>query len=154
MNIHWKDWCWSWKSNTFATWCEELTHLKRSWCWERLKARGEGDDREWDGWMASLTQWTWVWINLELVMDREAWRAAVRGVAKSQTCLSDWTELKWTAVAGCSFLKISVRLKIVISIIQAFYQKYWYFGLILKNYWLKRGVSNINDGCRLVFFSL
>ena len=46
----------------FGTWCEELTHLKRPWCWERLKL-GEGDDSEWDGWMASLTQWTWVWVN-------------------------------------------------------------------------------------------
>ena len=42
-DIHWKDWCWSWNSNTLATWCEELTHLKRPWCWERLKAGGEGD---------------------------------------------------------------------------------------------------------------
>ena len=41
--------------------CEELTHLKRPWCWERLKAGGEGDDRGWDGWMASLTRCTWVW---------------------------------------------------------------------------------------------
>ena len=48
--------CWSWNSNTLATWCEELTHLKRPWCWERLRAGGEGDDRGWDGWMASLTQ--------------------------------------------------------------------------------------------------
>ena len=63
LNIHWKDWCWSWNSNTFATWCEELTHWKRPWCWERLKAWGEGDDRGWDGWMASSTQWTWVWAN-------------------------------------------------------------------------------------------
>ena len=50
------DWCWSWNSNTLATWCEQLTHLKRPWCWERLKAGGEGDDREWDGWVASATQ--------------------------------------------------------------------------------------------------
>ena len=55
-------WCWSWNSNTLATWCEELTHLKRPWCWERLKVEGEGDNRGWDGWMASLTQWTWVWV--------------------------------------------------------------------------------------------
>ena len=47
--------------NTLATWCEELTHLKRPWCWEQLKA--EGDDKGWDGWMASPTQWTWVWVN-------------------------------------------------------------------------------------------
>ena len=51
----WKDWCWSWSANTLATWCEEPTHWKRPWCWERLKAGGEGDDRGWDGWMASLT---------------------------------------------------------------------------------------------------
>ena len=44
-------------------WCEELTHWKRPWCWERLKARGEGNNRGWDSWMASLTQWTWVWAN-------------------------------------------------------------------------------------------
>ena len=55
--------CWSWDSNTLATWCEELTHLKRPWCWERLKAGREGDDRGWDGWMASPTQWKWVWVN-------------------------------------------------------------------------------------------
>ena len=59
----WKDWCWNWNSNTLATWCEELTHWKRPWCWERLKAGGERDDRGWDGWMAPLTQWTWVWVN-------------------------------------------------------------------------------------------
>ena len=59
-NIHWKDWWYSWSSSTLATWCEELTHWKRPWCWERLKAGGEGDDRGRDGWMASLTWWTWV----------------------------------------------------------------------------------------------
>ena len=55
--FNWKDWCWSWNSNTLATWCEELTHLKRLWGWEKFKAGGEGDDRGWDGWMASPTQW-------------------------------------------------------------------------------------------------
>ena len=55
--------CWSWSSNTLATWYEELTHLKRPQCWERLKAGGEGSDRGWDGWTASLTQWMWVWVN-------------------------------------------------------------------------------------------
>ena len=63
LNIHWEDWCWSWSSNTLAIWCKELTHWKRPWCWERLKARGEGDDRGWDGWMASLTWWTWAWAS-------------------------------------------------------------------------------------------
>ena len=49
--------------NTLSTWCEELTHWKRPWCWEGLGAGGEGDDRGWDGWMASPTWWTWVWVN-------------------------------------------------------------------------------------------
>ena len=51
------------EAETLATWWEELTHLKRPWYWERLKAGGEGDDRGWDGWMASLTRWTWVWVS-------------------------------------------------------------------------------------------
>ena len=48
----------SWSSNTLATWCKELTHLTRSWCWGRLKVGGEGGNRGWDGWMALLTRWT------------------------------------------------------------------------------------------------
>ena len=63
LGVHWKDWCWSWNSNTLATSCKELTHWKRLWCWEGLGARGEGDDRGWDGWMASPTRWMWVWVN-------------------------------------------------------------------------------------------
>ena len=58
LNIHWKEWWWSWTSNILATWCKEPTHWKRPWCWERLKAKGEGDNTGWDGWIASLTQWT------------------------------------------------------------------------------------------------
>ena len=53
----------SWSSNTLATWCKELTPWKRPWCYGRLKAGGEGDDRGWDGWMTSPSQWTWVWVN-------------------------------------------------------------------------------------------
>ena len=87
-----EDWCWRWNSNTLATWCKEVTHWKRPWCWERLKAGGEGNNRGWDGWMASLTQWTQVWASF-----RSWWwtwkPAAVHGVAKSWTRLSDWTKL-------------------------------------------------------------
>ena len=63
LGVHWKDWCWSWNSSILATSCKELTHWKRPWCWEGLGAGGEGDNRGWDGWMASPTQWTWVWVN-------------------------------------------------------------------------------------------
>ena len=59
MNIHRKDWCWSWNFNTLATWCKEPTHWKRRWCWETLKS-GEGEDRGRDSWMTSPTWWTWV----------------------------------------------------------------------------------------------
>ena len=95
LNSYWKDWCWSWNSNTLATWCKELTHWKRTRCWERLKAGGEGDDRGWDGWMASLTQWTWVWVN-----SRSWWWAGKPGVLQSmgsQRVRHDTTEqLSWT----------------------------------------------------------
>ena len=63
-------------------------HWKKPWWWAGLKAGGEGDDRGWDGWMASPTQWTWVWVN-----SMEAWCATVHEVAKSQAPLRDWTEL-------------------------------------------------------------
>ena len=94
MNIHWKDWCWSWNSNTLATWCEELIHWKRPWCWERLKEGGEGDDRGWDGWMTSPIQWTWVSVN-----SGSWWWTGRTGVLKSmglQWVEHDWvTELNW-----------------------------------------------------------
>ena len=87
----WREWCKSWNSSTLATSCEELTHWKRLWCWEGLGAGGEGDERGWDGWMALLTRWTWVWVG----DGQEAWRSAIHGVAKSRTRLSDWNELNW-----------------------------------------------------------
>ena len=92
LNIHWKDWCWSWDSNTLTTWCEDLTQWKRPWCWKRLKVGGEGDDRGWDGWMVPPTQWTWVWIN------SGSWwwtgRPCVLQSMGSQRVKHDW--LNWT----------------------------------------------------------
>ena len=88
---------WSWNSNTLTTWYEELTHWKRPWWWERLKAGGEGDDRGWDGWMASPTRWTWVWVS-----SGSWWRTGKPGVLqsmRSQRVGHDWvTELNWTGM--------------------------------------------------------
>ena len=84
----------NWNSNTLATWCEELTHWKRPWCWERSKAGVEGDDRGWDSWMESLTQWTWVWAS-----SGSWWWTGKPGVLQSmglQRVRHDWaTELNW-----------------------------------------------------------
>ena len=94
LNIHWKDWCWSWNSNTLATWCEELTHWKRPWCCKRLKVGGEEANRRWDGWVASLTQWTWGWVGAG-----SWWRTGKPGMLQSmglQRVRHDWvTELNW-----------------------------------------------------------
>ena len=95
LNIYWKNWCWSWNSNTLATWCEELSHWKRSWVWERLKAGVEGDNREWGGWMASPTLWTWV-----LASSSSWWWTGMAGVLQSmgsQRVRHNWaTALNWT----------------------------------------------------------
>ena len=78
-------------SNTLATWCKKLTHWKRPWFWERLRAGGEGDDRGWDDGMASLTQWTWVWAN-----SRRQWRTGKPSMlwsmwSKELDTFADWT---------------------------------------------------------------
>ena len=86
---------WSWNSNILATWCEEPTHWKRPRCWERLKAGGEGEIRGCHGWMASLTPWTWVWVN-----SGSWWLTGRPGMLQSmglQRVGHDWaTELNWT----------------------------------------------------------
>ena len=95
LGVLWKEWCWSWSSRTLATSCEELTHWKRLWCWEGLGVGGKGDDRGWDGWMASPTWWTWVWV------DSGSWwwtgRPGILWLMGSQKVRHDWaTELNWT----------------------------------------------------------
>ena len=82
------------KLHYLATLCKELTHLKRPWCWKRLKVGGEGDNRGWDGWMASWIQWTWVWVS-----SRSWWWTWKPGVLQSmglQRVTHDWAiELNW-----------------------------------------------------------
>ena len=107
LNIHWKDWCWNWNSNTLAIWYEELIHWKRPWCGERLKEGGKGDDRGWDGWMASSIRWTRVWVN-----SWSWWLTGRPGVLPSmgskesdtteQLNLTDWTQFSST---HCKWLK-------------------------------------------------
>ena len=107
MNIHWKDWCWSWNSNTLVTWCKELTHWKRPWCWERLKAGGERDDRGWDDWKASLTWWIWVWAS-----SRSWWWTGKPGMLGSmglQRVRHDW------ATEGFIACRITVHLRFLFS---------------------------------------
>ena len=89
LNILWKDWCWSWSSNTLATWYEEPIHWKRPQSWERLRVGEEGGERGWDDWMASPTCWTWVWAS-----SRSWWWTGKPGRVQSmsQTQLSDWTD--------------------------------------------------------------
>ena len=126
------------ETNTLATWCEELTHKKRPWCWERLKA-GEGNNRGWDGWMASLSQWTWVWVNSG-VGDRQG----------SLACCSPWghqesntTErLNWTdLILYCPLLllpSIFPRIRVFSneSALHIRWSKYWSFSIGPSNeYW-------------------
>ena len=91
----WREWCWSWNSSTLATSCKELTHWKSLWCREGLGVGGKGDDRGWDGWMASLTRWTWVWMN-----SGSWWWTGRPGVLQFmglQRVRQDWaTELNWS----------------------------------------------------------
>ena len=89
-NIHWKDWCWSWSSNTLATWFWNWFLWKRSWRWWRLKTKGEGNNQGWVVWVTSPTQWAWIWANSE---DGEI-QGSLAVVLQSQRFgyfFSDWT---------------------------------------------------------------
>jgi len=104
----------------------------RPWCWERLRAGGEGDDRGWDGWMASLTQWSWVWVNSEIWW----WtgRPGVLWFMGSQTVGYDWvTELNWTeCLINATVLKGQFSTKYFKTIIK---------GWILRLYYWKKGLE-------------
>ena len=113
-----QEWCWSWNSSTLATSCEELTHLKRLWCWEGLGAGGEGDDRGWDGWVALLTRWTLVWVN-----SRSWWwtgRPGMLWFMGSQRVGHDWaSELNWTSTLDFIFCFLVFIINFVLLRIQS-----------------------------------
>ena len=96
LNIHWKDWCWSWSSKTVATWCEGLTHWERPWCWERLKAGGWWGWWQRTSWLDGITDSMDMSLSKlrEMVKDRGAWHTIVHGVTKSLTWLSNWMTSK------------------------------------------------------------
>ena len=94
------------KRHCLTTWFKALTHWKRPWIWERLKTGGEGDDRGWDGWMASSTWWTWVWAG------SGSWwwtgKPVVLQSMGSQRVRHDWvTELNWTSCITAAFMLAS-----------------------------------------------
>ena len=125
LNIHWKDWCLSWNSNILATWCKELTHWKRPWCWERLKAWEEGDNRGWDGWRASPTHWTWVWAS-----SKSWWWTGRPGVLLSiglQRVECDWmNEVNWNdLLCKINIARASILIFFVFSYLYSNIQGNW-----------------------------
>ena len=125
LGVHWKDWCWSWSSNTLTTWSEKLTHWKRPRWWEREKAGGEGDDRGQDGWMHHRLNGHELGRLREMVKHREAWHPAVHEIAKSQTRLSKWTtkylhaQLLQSCPTLCNHVNSSLPGSCVHGILQA-----------------------------------
>ena len=110
------------KLQYLATSCEELTHWNRPWCWEGLGAGGEGDNRGWDGWMASPTQWGWVWVN-----SRSLWWTGRPGMLRFmgfQRVRHDWaTELNWIIFSGdfrVFLYLVSCHLQIVTGLLLPF----------------------------------
>ena len=126
----WREWCWSWNSSTLATSCEELTDWKRLWCWVGLGAGGEGDDRGWDGWMASLTRWTWVWVN-----SGSWWWTGRPGVLRfmgSRRVGHDRaTELNWMCKCGTVWERLNRAIKIIDEYIQSWNLK----SKLQKTFW-------------------
>ena len=91
------------KLQYFGHWCEELTHWIRPWCWERLRAGGEGGGKGWDGLMASPTQWTWIWAN-----SGRSWRIGKPGVLQSMGSQRVGRDLETEQHLGISVPKLDI----------------------------------------------
>jgi len=114
---------------TFTTWCKESIHWKRPWCWERLRAGGEGGDRGWDGWIASPTQWTWVWAKSE-----RQWRTERSGVLVSR----ESQRIRHDLVTKQQWVRVALRTLDLSAIVwtdsrptgtvPSYYAVYWTFG--------------------------
>ena len=129
LGVHWKDWCWSWNYSTLATSCKELTSWKKPWCWESLKVGGEGDDRGWDGWVASLTWWTWVWVG-----SGSWYKPGMLQSMGSQRIRHDWvTELNKWLRCSISISDLKYSLLIVFS--------YWHNFQGLRNCRYKNDIT-------------
>ena len=111
MNRNWKDWCWSWNSNTLATWWEELTHWKKPCIGKDWRQEKKWWQRT--RWFNGITDSMYMSFSKpqELVRDREAWHAAVHGLAQSQTWLSDCTELNTKHISNKSIIMICYEKK-------------------------------------------
>ena len=128
---------WSWSSNTWATWCEEPTHCKRPWCWERLIAGGDRDDRGLDGWLASPTQWTWVWAN-----SGRWWRTGKPSVLQSM----GWQRVRhnWVTVQQQQNANLEIFEGICLPEMQKWIKCPWIYSMLLKmikesvhqNFWI------------------
>ena len=139
LGVHCKNWCWCWNSNTLATSCEELAHWKRPWCWEGLGA-GEEDDRGWDGWMASLTRCTWIWVT------SGSWwwtgRPGVLWFMGSQRVGHDWaTEVNW-----CLLLNIGVHVSLWNMVLSVYMPKIGIARLYGSSVFLRNNHSVLHSG--------
>ena len=135
LNTLWKDWCWSWNSNNLTTWWEELTHWKRPWCWERLKAGWDRAYREWDGWMASLTWWTWIRAS-----SGSWWWTGKPGMLQSMGSQRVGRDWDWTDIINhtsyflkvCSYDKFDVHFQwnvfffYLLIIVFTYISQYWF----------------------------
>ena len=109
LNTHWKDWCWSWVSNTLTSRCKEPTHWKRPWCWERLRAGGEGDEDEMVGWHHRLNGHE----SEQTLGDRE-WPGSL-------ACCSPWGRKEfWTWMSNWTTTTLRITYIDIVSVMLAF----------------------------------